>query len=217
MPGVNIKTSYLDNLILSKEYLHNGIGKWFWPGIFSLFGSIFLFKKRFYILSVFIIAFSIPFIFSSKGQLWHLIPLYPFIILITFGFIDFILQKVIKSKIIIYVILILIALYASFIQIKQLWYQFIDIPAFVSDEAILSTIAGKYTENFYIDENFGPTAAFYSGKKVTKVVQPNLQDFFNEQKKFILITSQWRLDQAGIANFQYHIIAKDRDKVLIIK
>ncbi|MDD2822936.1 MAG: glycosyltransferase family 39 protein [Candidatus Daviesbacteria bacterium] len=217
MPGVQIKTSYLDNLKLSKEYLHNGIGKWFWPGFFSVLGTTFLFQKRFYILIIFITIFYIPFIFSSKGHIWHLVPLYPFMIMVFFGFIFVVLERVVRVKNIIYVIIFSIALYTSLIQIRQLWYQFIDISAYTSDEEILSAKAGGFTEDFFIDENFGPAAVFYSGKNVTKVGNPNLQDFFNEQKSFILITTKNRLDQADISGPQYRIIAKDRDKILILK
>lgn len=40
LPGISVRMSYLQNLLLMKEYLHNGIGKWFWPGIISVLVGI---------------------------------------------------------------------------------------------------------------------------------------------------------------------------------
>ena len=36
---IALEASYLNNFLTTKEYLHNGIGKWFWPGVLSIFGS----------------------------------------------------------------------------------------------------------------------------------------------------------------------------------
>lgn len=225
LPGVRVQTNYLENLLLAKEYLHSGIGKWFWPGIASIALGFFLFQKRFLVLSVFCLIFFFPFILSEKGQIWHLIPVYPVMILLSFGVYFFLAKKalnilpfkLIRRKVFIVVPMLVVAFYFSFFQIRQAWYQFIDIPAFVSDEAILSREAGKYPYQFYIDGDFLPAAIFYSGKPSEQISATILKAVFDEENLFVMITGQWRLDAAEIPKSRYEILKSDRDRILILK
>ena len=61
------------------------------------------------------------------------------------------MKKIIKSELVILALFLILVGYVSFLQTRRSWYEFIDIPAFVSDEAILSKEAGKYPYNFYIE------------------------------------------------------------------
>ena len=238
LPGIGVKTSFLDNLKLIKEYLHNGIGKWFWPGIIAIILGTFTFQKRFWIFSIFFFSFFTPFLFSEKGHIWQLVPLHPFLILAFFGFAWVALEKI--ARIILSFIkkygksyqsfykllntisipsilmaLLTVSFYYSFLQGKRNWYEFIDVPAFVSDEAILSKEAGKYEEKFYIDEDFVPAAIFISEKNVKQVQNEELEELFEKEESFMVITHQWRLDSLGIKSNEYEIIKTDRDKILI--
>lgn len=229
--GVGLNASYLQNLQTITQYLHNGIGKWYWPGLISIFLSIFFFQKRFIILTIFFISYMFPFIFSSIGELWHLIPVYPIMILSFFGFFSVLLEfgsnvfvsifkrfNIVYFKIISELFILCIAFIYFFIQSQANWNNFVNIPAYFSDEAILSRDAGVYPYNFYIDgADFTPTAAFYSGKKVQKIWEGGLPELFESQNHFVLITHQWRLDKAKIPSRKYLIIAKDRDKILIMR
>lgn len=217
LPGVTSKPDFIENFKLVKEYLHSGIGKWFWPGLFSIFFSLILKQKKFYILSTFFLTFFLPFIFSQKGHIWHLIPLYPILILSFFGFFLVILQKIIKMQIFIDVILLGTAILVAFFQIKIAWRQFIDIPAFISDEAILSKEAAKLPGELFIDGDFMPTAVYYSGKQVSQISTDGIKPLFKQKSAFTLITKEYRLKEAGLSKTQYQIIKSDRDKVLIIK
>lgn len=98
-----------------------------------------------------------------------------------------------------------------------MWYEFIDVSAFVSDEAILSKEAGKFPQKFYMDGDFGPTAVFYSEKKVEQIRNERVREIFSEPESFVLVTSQWHLDQEKINPSKYKIIKKDRDRVLVVK
>ncbi len=238
LPGVGVKTSFVDNLKLMKEYLHNGIGKWFWPAIASIVLGTLTFQRRFWIFSILFFSFFTPFLLSEKGHIWQLIPLHPFLILALFGYSWFFLDKTVEILITVFrkfgkkyqsitkvlntlkapaisISLLVISFYYSFIQGKRNWYEFIDIPAFVSDEAILSKEAGKYTENFYIDGDFVPTAVFYSGKVVKQIQNDELKGLFGKDEPFLVITYKWRLDRMGISEAKYEIIKADRDKILI--
>jgi hypothetical protein len=96
------------------------------------------------------------------------------------------------------------------------WYEFIDTPKYISDEAILSTEASGYKERLLIDGDFIPAAAYYSEKFVDKASGKLTEDFASKEP-FLMITKQWRLDAEKIPSSQYRIIKKDRDLLLIFK
>jgi 4-amino-4-deoxy-L-arabinose transferase-like glycosyltransferase len=218
LPGIGTKNLYLANFQLFKTYLHGGIGKWFWPGMISVFAGLFTGKRSFCILSVFCLFFSLPFLLSYKTQIWHLIPLYPFVILVFFGFAYFIVEKFVKNKYIAPALVILVSLYFTFALVKGDWYQFINIPAYVSDEEILSKEAGKYTDPLVVDGDFVPAAIFYSGKGVVQqTFVGELNDLFENNPHMLLIIQQSRLNDEKIPKSSYQILKSDRDKILIRK
>ena len=215
LAGVKQQTDYLYNLRLVKEYLHSGIGKWFWPGIASILIGLILKQKRFLILSVFFLSFFLPFLFSSKGHIWHLIPLHPIMILCFFGLMYVVLEKFIKQKFYINILIICVAIYFSLFQIKIAWNQFINISAFISDEQILSQEAAKFPQQLIIDGDFQQSAVFYSKKIVKQVKRGEYDKLFSQRTPFLLITNQWLLDEAKIPKEKYFILQGDRDKILI--
>lgn len=219
--GTNLNSTYLANFNLAKEYLHSGVGRWFWPVILSMILSLFLRQKRLYILILFVASFMVPVIFSPKIQIWHLIPLYPILILIYFGSTFAFLEKYLpKWKYQIYGIILISSFFIYITQIKMMWYQFIDIPAFISDEAILSKEASKYPQRLIIDGEYLPAALFYCGKGSISQAPKAKEDFVLFLKKpesFLVITNLWRLNNPLISSDSYRIIKKDRDKVLILK
>ena len=214
LPGVKAEPNYLANIKLVKEYIHNGIGKWFWPGLIGVLGGIFTFQKRFLILSIISLSLALPFIFSERGHIWHMIPIYPFLLLSLFGLGYVILRKFLRIKILINLVLLGFCLFFFIPLARANWYNFVDIPAYISDEEILSTEARKYMEPLFIDDDFIPAAVFYSDKDVKKV-DVTLQEFFEKNDKFLLITKEERILNSGVNGDKYEILKKDRDKVLI--
>ncbi len=224
----SVRNSSLHNdvsksLQLLKDYLHNGIGKWFWPALLSIFGGLIFIQKRFILLAVIFISYSVPFLFSPELQLWHFIPLYPFMVLAIYGFIYVSGIKLFhgfqlspkKSEIIITICMILFAGYYSSLQLRTSWYQFINIDAYVSDEEILATAARTQQGKLYFDGDFEPAGAFYSDRVVTRAY--DLRKLFDSDNNFLLITNDWRLEQEHIKPDEYIFIKKDRDKVLVRK
>ncbi|MBI2329906.1 glycosyltransferase family 39 protein [Candidatus Daviesbacteria bacterium] len=215
--GVQIESNYLDNFLLAKTYLHNGIGRWFWPGVLGVSLALILRQKRLLILAIFIITFLIPVAFSHKVHIWHLIPLYPFLILGFFGGAWALFERFLPSqRYVLFGLIIVLSLYIYAIQIRQVWYQIIDIPRYISDEAILSREAAKYPQILLTDGDFNPAATFYSGKNVHKISRYQLANLFNGPESFLLITNDWRLQEANINPQSYQLIKKDRDKVLVL-
>lgn len=226
-PGVGIKTDYIENFRQIKEYLHFGVGKWFWPGVLGILAGPLTLNRGLIVLPVFCISFFAPFILSEKGQIWHLVPLYPFMTLSFFGFLftasKFISEKFLKKYAKLINVLVIFGVlaysfYFSYAQIKRSWYEFIDISKYISDEAILSKEAGKFPYQFYIDgSDFTPAAYFYSNKPVKKLWDEGLLPLFDSEEKFILITHQYRLDKFNITPDQYKLLKKDRDKILVVR
>ncbi|MDO8638562.1 MAG: glycosyltransferase family 39 protein [Candidatus Daviesbacteria bacterium] len=215
LPGVGTETNWLENLKLMKEYLHSGVGKWFWLGIGAILLGPFLRKKSFLILSLFFLVFFLPFILSHKGHIWHLIPLHPILMLATLGLLFEIAKRFFSEKVAIVAVL-LVSIYISFLQIKISWYQFIDVPKYISDEAILSLEAAKYPYPLYIDGDFVQSANFYSRKMIKQISRDTLVPVLKDSKTNLIITYQWRLDEQKIKPSDYTIIKTDRDKILLI-
>ena len=150
-------------------------------------------------------------------QIWHLIPVYPFWILLFFGGIYAIFEKYTpsKAKLLFYLVLIP-CLFVCVNQIKQIWYQIIDIPAFVSDIAILSKEASKYPYPLLVDGDFIPTAYFYSQKVVYKIKRNDVGLLFLRKDRFLLITNEWPVPTMTSHPESFKVIKKDRDKVLVL-
>lgn len=215
LPGVGQKSSYLDNIKLTKEYLHNGIGKWFWPGALSSFVSLITFQKRFVVFGIFFVSFLIPFVFSQKGHIWHLIPIHPFMILQFFA-ISYVVIEKFSTKFIASTCIVILCLYISTNQMRRMWYEFIDIPAYTSDEEILSRESAQYDGMLYVDGDFVQAASFYSEKQIKQVHSDELRNLFPSDSSFTLITTENRLQSYDISESDYTIIKKDRDKVLVV-
>lgn len=216
-PGVAVQSSLVENLKLFKLYLHSGIGRWFWPTVLVIFLALLLKVRKAYPIVLFALMFSLPFLFSPKGQIWHLIPLFPFLVLNLVGVGHIVIQKLFKDTVVVFLLLSVPIVFVASGQIIRNWNEFVDIEGYVSDEAILSLEAGKYMEKFYIDDDFDPVAAFYSGREVEQILTGTLENLFNGDEPFVLITYQWRLDQSGIKENQYKVLKKDRDKILLLK
>lgn len=69
-------------------YLRSGIGVWFWPSLVGILPSLvaFWFDRRtrsfLGLLFVWFAVIAIPFLLSSKTEVWHLVPLYPSLFLL---------------------------------------------------------------------------------------------------------------------------------------
>ena len=163
------------------------------------------------------ISFFVPFLFSNRTQIWHLIPIFPFMILAFFSFWYFVAEKITRSKTRAAIAVLLIAIYFSYTQIKAEWNQFINIPAYVSDEEILSKEAAKYPDKLYIDSDFIPAAIFYSGKDVKQTYVGGIAEIFKTQENFLLIATKNRISDEGVSPEEYQILKSDRDKILIRK
>ena len=214
-PAASIESKVIDNIIQTKVYLHNGIGNWFWYGAVAIVLGTLFFRRKLLAISLFVGIFLLPFAFSSKGHIWHLIPLHPFWIIAFWGFLSILLQKVNRNLII--PIFIILFVWISFGQIKRNWYEIIDTQRYTSDIEILATKSKDFDLPLHLDDDAIPEALFYSDKdRVEKIGHRGaLLAMFQSDEEFLLITRSWRIDEEQVKSEQYEVLASDRDKVLV--
>lgn len=212
-PGASAGTNIWQNILLTKMYIHNGMGNWFWWGTFSLCLGFLFYRRKYLPLVIFIVVFLLPFAFSNKGHIWHLIPLHPFWVLAFFGFIELAAKK---FKVVLMLILFSVI---SWNQTKRNWYEIINVPNYKSDISILSIESSKFKDTLYLDDDSVPEAVWYSGKdRVERIARKGeIKELFDGDKEFLLITKDWRLNEEEISSNDYVKIAQDRDKILIKK
>lgn len=224
--AVDVQADLLAGVKNVKRLTHEGVGHWFWPGALAIFAGLIFRQKRFLLLSIFFVVFATAFAYSAKTGIWHLIPLHPILILSLFGFswvagekIVATLMPKIDTRLLVAIPILALSAYVSFIQLKRSWYWFIDIPAFTSDEEILSREAAKYPQELLIaGSDFRPAPVFYSGKDVPQMILGiRLQELFASDRTFLMIAPQSELKNQGVFEGSYTVLKKDRDKVLVLK
>lgn len=217
-PGAKTDTNILQNILLTKTYLHNGIGNIFIYGFISLILGILFYTKKYLPFVIFISVFMLPFAFSNKGHIWHLIPLYPFWMLSFYGFVELLFLKTKINNTVKFVIFFSIFIMISFLNVKQNWYEIINVPAYTSDLEILSVKSKDYDYPLVFDDDSVPETLFYSNKGNIERTsgRGDLRRRFDTKNNFLLITRDWRLEEEKIKLEEYTLIAKDRDKVLIL-
>ena len=196
LPGVGENSDFKSNLNLMLFYLHMGVRKWYYPGIFGLLGSLlFLRQRRTLLLIAWFIVFFTPFILSQRGHIWHLLPLHPVMGLVFAAFVflagsnlggffqtrllaklkftkslpNFIFSKELPKTITGF-LLILVTVTIAVKQIQIFYPEFINRPDYQSDEAVLSAKAANFAKTpLYLDGDYDPIAIFYSRKKVVNL------------------------------------------------
>lgn len=214
IPKIEKSASLWQNILLTKTYLHESIGNWFRPIVLLSPFSFFSGNRLTLSLIVFAVSFLTPFVLSSRSQIWHLIPVQPFLLILMFSGLFWLLTRIF-TKHLSASILLLFTLLTAAPQMTRNWNNFIAIPAYVSDEAILSQMASVHPEPLYIDDRFLPVAVFYSDKIVNDTPTPDFSDYFTKSTDLLLITHRWRLDAADIPSSRYQILGSDRDKILL--
>lgn len=215
-PGASAQSNILENILLTKMYLHNGLGNWFWWGFLSMSFGFLFYRKKYISVLIFVATFLIPFAFSNKGHIWHLIPLHPFWTMSFFGLIELANKNNKWTKLVLMVILFVVI---SFGQIKREWYEILLANPYKSDISILSLHARNYELPLYLDDDSLPESVFYSGKtKVERIFRKgHLKEIFEGADQVLVITKMWRLEEEGVKQSQFSILLQDRDKLLIIK
>lgn len=229
---------------LTFKYLHFGIREWYYPGILALIGSlVFPFKKPVLIvLYIWFLILLFGFLTNSKTEIWHLIPLFPiiglfisfFLYQIVYYSLNFIstfnlfyskkLSIILRKNL--NILVSFIVLFSLFILSTKQIYEFRNeinlFGKYTSGLAYTSSAAKGLPEKLYLDnEFFLPGSVFYSQKRVYNVKDEGspknslkgIIDF--EQKPFLLLTEQWRLNLDNVDKSRYKLLAEHQGYVLI--
>ncbi len=199
-------------------YLHSGIGKWYYPALLSLPASLFFIRRWPQLLALLsttaVLLFG--FLTNQKTEIWHLLPLYPFLFLI--------LSAVIFSVGRLQIFLIALVILISAYQIYGFRYNIRLTDQGNSDLVKVSKASRGRDEPLYLDgQDFFPTTVFYSQKQVTLDKNAFLPPDNNlvglvarGQRPFLLITEDWRLSADKIDARNYQLLSQSGSWVLIM-
>jgi len=194
--------------------LHMGILLWYKPFLVSLFVSLFFLKnKSFKVLYLWLLPYLLIFSLSSKTELWHLIIIYPVVALLIAAF----LQNISKIVPLAPFLILIFVIWTGGRIVKGLYKDIVKNQP-LNDEVILSRLAGKNEGVVYIDDDYWPTAVFYSQKNVVHLVHAglNLPEIFEKSEKpFLVLTKKWILERDHIDSKNYEILEKIGERVLI--
>ena len=225
------------------QYLHFSIAKWYTPTLIALVGSLVLiFAKRNLIpLYGAILVLFYGFLSNDKTEIWHLIPLYPFLALILGNFIFSIFQLGTKVLLIITqpikllskhnkflkqfvpaLVTVCVVLFISFWQL----YLFRNLIKLFdrekTDLAVVSQAARGRDEKLYLaGENLFPAAVFYSQKQI---ILPGSfptplsigAAITQLPRPFLLLSERWRIDVDNIKLTPQNIV-KEQGQWLLLR
>jgi len=215
-------------------YLHMGIRKWYYLWLMSALYLIFslkFLKKNFFFILLWNLIVLYPFLTSDKTEIWHLIPVYLPISLVTstgIYFLGFDIADKLKIKKQLFpsmsnFVYIAFIVSVALIQIKNLYQEVYPVSKYIPDDVAISIIAGKYKTQTILDDDFLPIAVFYSGKKITPLNslsddrQTLVKLFKSGAKNYNVIARNWAVEglkQAGVA---YKLSAKNNSFSIISK
>lgn len=223
-------------------YLHMGVRKWYYLWIFGL-GLImisfrFIRKNVFFIL-LWNLLILYPFLTSDKTELWHLIPVYiPLAVITAYGIDSFFeislwfLKKIssrvkflkifFNEKVFTFFYLAIFIIFA-FIQIKGFWIEVYPKNKYIGDDVDISLKLKKYTGQIFFDDDFLPVACFYSGKDLSQIRylpedRNTLIKLWSQEKKgAIALTRNWVLSNLEQQGMKYLILEQNNSYVIIKK
>jgi len=239
--GARSENRFLPNILdlkssLTIQYLHFGISEWFYPSVIAVIGSVAFIRSHKQLIPIYglILFLMVGFLTNKKTEIWHLIPLYPFLAILVAFFlyeIVFIFGKSLShflnfKKITNRNVLSLLVIFPLFfLAIKQI-VEFVDdinlSDKHVTGLAYTAKTAQGRGEKLYLDnDNFLPSAVFYSNKRVfhTKVESSptntliGLVDF--GEKPVLILTEKYRLQIDNIREDKYEVLSEHMGHVLI--
>lgn len=212
-------------------YLHSSIRKWYYPALLAVIFSVVSFKnrKKIWPISALVLVLIFSFISNGDTSIWHLLPLLPFLALLT-SYSFYVIFSGVFSKLhfwkpsmlgqIVTVLLI------SIVAIYQIWVFRNEIQLRANGYSSWSQLAieaKNMPEALYIDgPDLWPTTVFYSQKKVRQIyglAKPSnsLSGILTfGPKPFLLITENWRLTMDNIPEKNYKRLKEVDGKVLLL-
>lgn len=195
-------------------YLHMGVRKWYYIWLLALGFILFTFRfvrKNYFLLLVWNFVVLYPFLTTNETHIWHLIPVYlPLSLITAVGIYDLVMfggqvgKWVIKriklpgvflfftKKSTLSIFYLSSFLFVAFVQIWILYPEIIPSSRYVPPDVDISKRMAKYKQKIYLDDDFYPVARFYSGREVITLLSlgyPNkeLENFLLSGEKTLLL------------------------------
>ena len=245
--GTRNKTaaSYFNlNYQLPLFYLHMGIRKWYYLWILAV-GTL-IFTLRFVKRNVFIILFwnavvLYPFLTTDKTHIWHLIPVYvPLSLVTAYGLWELenlavtlskkipvsFFTKLVKnyiSETMVTVGYLIVVIVLAAVQIKVFYKEVIPTARYVTDDVAIAKEAGKYNKTIYLDDDYLPMAVFYSGKFMRQMsYEPDsrktlVQLFKSKETDFVAITRIWAVQSLDEQELEYRILDENNSFAIVTR
>lgn len=231
-PFGRITPNYRDlGASLTFQYLHFGIRKWFYPTVIACGGGLIYLRYYRQLLPLYglILLLLYGFLTNTKTEIWHLIPLYPFLGILTAFFvyqICFHMWGVIfrspLRKLATTFTVILIFIVATLGQIYIFRNEVRLFDHGISGLAYTAQAASHHREPLYLyADYFLPSAVYYSKKPVRLVAGERFP--INTlpgmvaagPKPFLLIGEKWRFEVDHIDPTQYELLTDYQEYRLI--
>ncbi len=238
-------TSYFQlNATQPLFYLHMGIRKWYYLWIGAL-GIIFIrgafLKKRVAFLLFWNALVLYPFLTTTQTQLWHLIPVYIPVALITaYGWFPYgikLPKSVVSSmsKISFVPPLKIRALaylgafmLVAFLQVKTFKSEIIQADTYIPDDVAIAKAAHSLPQKVFLDDDFLPMALYYADRVIYpirelrhygyKIEDETLISLFkSNEKDFAVITRKWATGNLDAEKIPYKIIKENNSFVIVTR
>ncbi len=210
-------------------YLHMGVRKWYYLWLASsafLLVTLKFIKKPVFFLIFWNAVILYPFLTTSQTQIWHLIPVYlPMSLIIASGFYygGVFAGRILHLKKLVDIGYLAFFLVLAFIQIKIFFPEVYPQGHYTPDDVKISRSAAKYDKRIYLNDDFLPIAAFYSGRDIIPLLgltdeKRTMAGFFqSDENNFVMITRNWSIDNLVVAKIPYKILEKNNSFSIVTR
>ena len=221
----NSASSYLHlKYELPLFYLHMGVRKWYKLWILAggtLLVSLKFLKPKIFIVLVWNAIILYPFLTTDETHIWHLIPVYiPLALITSYGIWSLgeiglsIIKKTMNEKVIQTLYLIGIVIIAS-IQIKIFYHEVIPQSKYTPDDVDISMRVSQYDKTIFLDDDYLPLAVYYSNREIKQMAyEPEerktlINLFSSNEQDFVAITRSWAVGNLDAEGLEYQILEQN--------
>ncbi|MFQ5452070.1 MAG: ArnT family glycosyltransferase [Candidatus Paceibacterota bacterium] len=233
-------------------FLHMGVRKWYWIWTISLGWLVARFffikdKKQTALLMLWNGVVLFPFLSSQKTEIWHLIPVFPPLALITAyaaydgvyftaelakryakGFAE--QMAIFTNPRILTTVYLLGFILLAGIQVKIFFKEVMPENRYTKDDVDISRRLAKYNAKIFLDDDFFPRAVYYSGgKRIIPIYdaqswghsedKKSLLGVFqaDDEPEFIAVTRNWVLDNLDKDGIKYKLLEQNDSYSIITR
>lgn len=239
-----IESYFSLNYTLPLFYLHMGIRKWYYLWILSvasLVVTLRCIKRNTFIILFWNAVVLYPFLTTDQTHIWHLIPVYvPLSLVTAYGLWELgnlvvtvskhvpvpAVRKRIKrylTETVVTTGYLLAIIFIAAIQIKVFYTEVIPTARYITDDVAIAHEATKYDKTIYLDDDFLPMAVFYSGKNMIQMSfeleeRHTLVNLFkSNETDFVAVTRIWALQNLQAEGLEYEVLDKNNSFAIVTR